>query len=312
MHSTLQTNSSATRQRHISAQKLGLQSHDVALPGVFLRKFSHDVFNRDNGQRWKRTRMSLSMAYQSWFLREGLSANITDVRPLPRVDQYVLLLRRLSPKGLAAHRTGKRFHARVDPHVRVKVTSTEPFAAGRTKDLLSGLVPGQVLLKILLRGHPSPAYLADKLGLVMTILHMRLQGVQVFTEVAAHVADYGRGVTVILLDVMIQGLLDLELLAASVAGEVEVAGVKSYEVVLQGALVLALVVADAALEHLRPVNLLDVRVQVTFQAEGLDTLDTPVPVLLQVLGEVALLEELLSTVIALHARFRPLSTSFSR
>jgi len=207
--------------------------------------------------------MSLSMADQAGFLSERLAANVADVRPLASVDQHVLLLSRLSPERLAAHGTRKRLYPRVHPHVRLEIASAESLAAGRTEDLLPGLVPREMLFQVLLRSHAPSTYRTDELRLVMPVLHMRLQRVEVLAEVAAHVAHDWRRAAVILLHVMVQGLLDLELLAAGIARVVVIARVQPDIVVLQSTLVVTLVLAHAALVHLLTMIPLDVSNQVT-------------------------------------------------
>jgi len=203
------------------------------------------------------------MADQAGFLSKRLAANVADVRPLASVDQHVLLLSRLSPECLAAHGTRERLYPRVHPHVRLEIASAESLTAGRTEDLLPGLVPREMLFQVFLRGHASSTYRTDELRFVMPVLHVRLQRVEVLAEVPAHVAHDWRRTAVILLHVMVQGLLDLELLAAGITRVVVIARVQPDIVVLQGALVVTLVLADAALVHLLTMIPLDVSNQVT-------------------------------------------------
>lgn len=166
-----------------------------------------------------------------------------------------------------------------------------------------------MLLQVLLRGHAPSAYPTDELRLVVSILHMSLKSVEVLAEVTANVAHDRRSFAMVLLHVMIQGLLYLELLAARVARVVVVARMQPNVVILQGTLVVALVLAHAAFVHLLPMILLDVGDQITPKAEGFRAIGAFVPVLLKVLGEVALLQELAATVIALYTRRFPSSWS---
>lgn len=170
-------------------------------------------------------------------------------------------------------------------------------------------MPHEMLFEILLRGHTAPTDPADELRLVVAVLHVGLEGVQVLAEVAAHVTHDRRRTAMVLLHVMVQRFLDLELLAADIARVVVAAGVQSYVMILQGALIVALVIAHAALVHLLPMILLDVRDQVTLQSEGLRAVGALVPVLLQMLREIALLQKLAPTMVALHARRLPLDRS---
>lgn len=125
---------------------------------------------------------------------------------------------------------------------------------------------------------------------------------EVFAEVTADVAHDRRSFAVILLHMVIQGLLYLELLAARVARVVVVACVQSDIVILESAFVVALVLAHAALVHLLPMVLLDVRDQITPKTEGLWAVGAFVSMLLQMFGEIAFLQELAATVIALYTR----------
>ena len=268
--------------------------------GVLLGELGDDVLDGNDRQRRQRSRMTLPVANQSRLLRESLAANVANVRPLARVYENVLLLGGLPPERLAANGTRERLHTRVHSHVRVQVPAAEPLAAGRAQHLLPGLVPGQMLLEILLSGHPSPADPAHELRLVVPVLHVSLQRVKILAEMAANVAHYRRRVAVILLHVMVERFLDLELFAARVAGEVVAGRVQANVVVLQRAFVVALVLANAAVVHLTPMDLLDVGGQVSAKPERLRTVGAPVPVFLQMLGQVALLQELSSTVVALQ------------
>lgn len=210
----------------------------------------------------------------------------------------MLFLSSLPSKRFPANGAGERLHARVHTHVRVKIATPEPLPAGGAQHLLPRLVPRQMLLEIFLRGHAPPTDSTDELGLVVSVLHVGLQRVQIFTEMTANVAHYGRCVAVILFHVVIQRFLDFELLAASVAGEVVAGRVQTDVMVLQGAFVVALVLANAAIVQLTAVNLFHVRGQVSTKPECLRTVGAFVTVFLQVLGQVALLQELASTVVA--------------
>lgn len=234
----------------ISNQFLLFYLDDRILRRVLFRKFRNDAFNGDHRQRGKRPRMSLPVADQTGLLRERLAANVAFVGPLAGVNQHMLLLSGLPSELLAADRTRERLRARVHAHVGVEVAAAEPLAAGRAQHLLPGLVPHEMLLEILTRGHAAPADPADKFGLVVPVLDVGLEGVQVLAEVTANVADDRRRAAMVLLHVVVQRLLDLELLAAGVARVVVAARVQPYVVILQGALVVALVLAYAALVHL--------------------------------------------------------------
>lgn len=231
-----------------------------------------------------------------------MTANIANVGSLSGMDQHVLLLSSFPSKILSADRAGERFHSGVYSHMRVQVTSPESLAASRTKYLLPSLVPHEMLLQVLLRGHTSSTYPADELRLVVPILHMSLEGVEVLAEVTADIAHYRRSFAVILLHMVIQGLFYLELLAARVARVIIVACVQSDVVILEGAFVVALVFAHAALVHLLSMILLDVGDQITPKTESLWAIGAFVPMLLQMFGEIALLQELAATVIAFYTR----------
>ena len=144
MHGTLQANSSVTRQQYISsAQEFGLLSHDATLPGVLLRKFSNDILNRKYGQGWKRTRMFLSMTYQSRFLHKGLSTYIARIGPFARVNQDMLLQTTRPGKGTTADRTCERLDTTmVNSQVEVETAFRfECLPTSGTRDLLILLVP---------------------------------------------------------------------------------------------------------------------------------------------------------------------------
>lgn len=274
--------------------------NDRVLHGVLLSELGHDVLYRNDRQRGQGSRMAFPVTNKAGFLSERLAANVANVRPLPRVDEHVLLLSSLPSERFAAHGAGERFHPGVHPHVRVQIPASEPLSASGAQHLLPGLVPGQMLLQILPGGHPSSADSTYELGLVMPVLHVGLQSVEILAEVAAHVAHYRRCVAVVLLHVMVQRFLYLELLAARVAGEIVIARVQTDVVVLQGTFVVALVLAYAAIVHLASMDLLHVGGQVTAKPESLRAIGTLVLVLLQVLGQIALLEELAPTVVALQ------------
>lgn len=129
---------------------------------------------------------------------------------------------------------------------------------------------------------------------------MGFESVEVLAEVTADVAHDRRSSAVILFHMVIQSFLNLEFLAAGVACIVVIARVQSNVVILQGALIVALVLAHAALVHLLSMILLDVGDQESPAAESLRTIGAPVPVLLQMFGEIALLQKSATTMIALH------------
>lgn len=159
----------------------------------------------------------------------------------------MLLLCGLPGEGFTADRTGERADTLMDPQVEVQVPLlAEGLAAGGTDDFLLSLVPDQVLVEILLRGKTALAYLALISRLVMSILHVRLDGGHVLAGVSADATDDGRLAAVHLIHVLLQIVLDFELLLADRARMLKAAGVFPYEVVLQGAFVIALVFADAA------------------------------------------------------------------
>lgn len=86
--------------------------------------------------------MTLPVANESRLLREGLAADVADIRSLAGVNQYVLLLRGLSRKSLAADRTGERPDTLMDPQMKIQVPLlAEGLAASGTDDLLLPLVP---------------------------------------------------------------------------------------------------------------------------------------------------------------------------
>jgi len=143
----------------------------------------------------------------------------------------------------------------------------------------------------------------------MPILHVSLKSMEILAEMTADVANNRRSFTVVLLHVVIQGLLYFELLATCVTRVVIVARMQPDVMILQGALIITLVFAYAAFVYLLPVILLNVGVQITAKAEGFWTIGAFVPVLLQMLGEVALFQELAMTVIAFYIRCLPFSQS---
>lgn len=174
----------------------------------------------------------------------------------------MLLLRGLPGEGFATDRTGERPDTLMDPQVEVQVPLlAEGLAAGGTDDFLLSLVPDQVLVEILLRGKTTLAYLALISWLVVSVLHVRLDGGHVLAGVSADAADDGRLAAVHLIHVLLQIVLDFELLLADRARMLEAAGVLPYEVILQGALVVALVLADAAGIQEGPVNVHDMALQ---------------------------------------------------
>jgi len=239
--------------------------------------------------------MSLPVADETGFLSKGLSAYVADVRSLAGVNQHVLLLRGLSREGFAADRARERPDTLMNPQVKVQVPLlAKGFAAGGTDDLLLALVPDQMLIEILLRGQTTFADFALVSRLVVSVLHVRLYGGYVLASVAADAADDGRFAAVHLIRVLLEIVFDLELFLADRAGILKTAGVLSYKVVFQGALVVALVVADAAGVEQRPVNLLDVALQLSLQTEALAAGLALILVLAHVLYHDGLLAETLS------------------
>lgn len=82
------------------------------------------------------------MANESWLLCKSLAADVANIRSLAGVNQYVLLLRGLSRKSLAADWTGKWPDTLMDPQMKVQVPLlAESLAASRTDDLLLPFVP---------------------------------------------------------------------------------------------------------------------------------------------------------------------------
>lgn len=243
--------------------------------------------------------MAFPVTNQARFLGERLATNVANVWPLPCVDKHVLLLSGLPSERFAAYRAGEWFDPGVHSHVRVQIPASKPLSASGAQYLLPRLVPSQMLLQILPSGHASSADLTYELRFVVSVLHVGLQSVEILAEMAADVAHYWRCIAVVLLHVMIQRFLYLELLAAGVAREIVVGRVQADVVVLQGAFVVALVLANATIVHLASMDLFHVRGQVSTKSESFRAIRTFVLVLLQVLGQVTLLEELASTVVAL-------------
>lgn len=231
---------------------------------------------------------------------ERLTANIANVGSLSSVDQHVLLLSGLPSKSLSTDRTGERFHPGVHSHMRVQVTSPESLTASWTEYLFPGFMPRKMLLQVLLCRHTPSTNSTDKFRFVMPIFHVSLESVKILAEVTADVAHDRRSFAVVLLHVVIQGLLYFELLAARIARVIVIARVQPNVMILQGAFVVALVLAHAALVHLLLMILLDVGDQITSEAEGLRAVGAFVPMLLQMLGKVALFQEFAATVIALY------------
>lgn len=173
------------------------------------------------------------MTNESRLLRESLSANVADIWSLAGVNQYVLLLRGLSGKSLAADWTGERPDTLMDSQVKVQVPLlAKGLAASGTDDLLLPFVPDQMLVQILLRSQTAFAYLALVSRFVMSILHVRLDGRKVFTRMSADATNDWRFATMHLIHMLLQIVLDLELLLANRAGILEDVGVLPYEVIL--------------------------------------------------------------------------------
>ena len=106
-------------------------------------------------------------------------------------------------------------------------------------------MPDQMLIQILLRSQTTLAYLALVSRLVVSILHVRLDGRHVFTRVPANTAYDRRFATVHLIHVLLQIVLDFELFLATRTRILEAAGVLPYGL-SQGAFLVALILADAA------------------------------------------------------------------
>lgn len=97
--------------------------------------------------------MTLPVTDETGLLREGLAADVADIRPLAGVYQHVLLLCGLPRESLATDRAGERSDTLMDPQVKVQVPLlAESLAASGTYHFLLALVPDQMLLKIFLRG----------------------------------------------------------------------------------------------------------------------------------------------------------------
>jgi len=244
--------------------------------------------------------MSLPVADQTRLLSKRLAANVANIRSLSGVNQHMLFLSCLSSKRLSADGTRERLHTRMHPHVRVKITSSKSLATGRAEHFLPGFVPHEVLLQILLRGHAPSTYSADKIRLVVSVLHMRFESMEVLAKVTANVAHDRRSSAVILFHMMIQSFLDFKLLAAGIARVIVIARVQSNVVILQSALIVALVLAYTALVHLLTMILLDVGDQVTPETESLRTVGAFVSVLLKMFSETAFLEKFTMTMIAFY------------
>lgn len=125
---------------------------------------------------------------------------------------------------------------------------------------------------------------------------------KVLAEVTTNVTYDRWSFTVILLYMVIQSLLYLKLLAACITRVIVVARMQPDVVILQGTLVIALVLAHAALVHLLSMILFDMGDQITPKAEGFRAVSAFVPMLLQVFGKIAFLQEPAATVIAFYAR----------
>ena len=249
--------------------------------------------------------MPLPVADQSRLLRELLPADITGVRSLTGVYQDVLLLSGPPRELLAADRAGERPDAFVDPQMEVQVSLlAERLAASRANNLLLPLVPEQVLLEVALRRHATLAEAALVRGLVVPVLHVRLQRGHALASVAANRADDRRRVAVHLLRVLHHVVLDLELLAADRARIVEAARVLTDEMVLQRPPVVALVLADGARVQHGPVDLFRMLLQVFSQPERLAAAFAPVSVLLHVRRQKRLPLELFPTKVTLQRQFR--------
>lgn len=243
--------------------------------------------------------MAFPVTNQAGFLSERLATNVANVWPLPGMDEHVLLLSSLPSERFPAHRAGEWFDPGVHSHVRVQISASKPLSTSGAQHLLPRLVPSQMLLQVLASGHASSADLTYEFRLVVSVLHMGLQSVEILAEMAADVAHYWRCIAVVLFHVMIQRFLYLELLATSVAREIVVARVQTDVVVLQGTFVVALVLANAAIVHLASMDLFHVRGQVSTKPESFRAIRTLVLVLLQMFSQIALLEELASTMVAL-------------
>lgn len=85
--------------------------------------------------------MSLSVTYQTGFLRESFTTNVTNERSFPRVDQQVLSQLRSPRERFVADQTGMWLTSRVHSHVSFeRVFLCKRFTALRANDLLPFLV----------------------------------------------------------------------------------------------------------------------------------------------------------------------------
>lgn len=92
----------------------------------------------------------------------------------------------------------------MNPQVKIQVPLlTEGLATGGTDDLFLSFVPNKVLVEILLRGQTALAYLAFVSRLVMSILHVCLDGGHVFASVSTDAADDGRFAAVHLIHMLL-------------------------------------------------------------------------------------------------------------
>lgn len=89
-----------------------------------------------------------------------------------------------------------------------------------------------MLVQVLLRGQAAFAYLALVSRLVVSVLHVCLDGRHVLTCMPADATNDGRFAAMHLIHVLLQIILDLELLLANRADILKAAGVFPYEVIL--------------------------------------------------------------------------------
>lgn len=178
--------------------------------------------------------MRLAVTDQSGLLREGLPADITNVRPHARVYQQVLPIGGSARERLAADVTVVRSVAGVRHHVLLQpVILREGLAALFADEALPALVLQQdVLIEILLRDHTPLADLALVLRLEVRPLLVHVERIAVGARFAAHVADY-RALLVLEAYVQPHVTLHLELLAAILAIVLVLGRVLPLEVLLQ-------------------------------------------------------------------------------
>lgn len=167
-----------------------------------------------------------------------------------------------------------------------------------------------MLVEILLRCQTALAYLALVSRLVVSILHVRLDGGHVLAGMSADAADDGRLAAVHLIHVLLQIVFYFELFLANRTGMLEAAGMFPYEMILQGALVVALVFANATGIQERSVNVHDVALQLSLQAEVLAASLALILVQAHVFYHDSLLTETFAARGAFQGKFRFLLVDF--